>query len=73
MGAITNKIFELLSEGSNIEQSRSTGIIISSHWFEAVYREDYEHRGTNGDEQGTTKAGKGDKVKNDPTIQSGGD
>jgi hypothetical protein len=36
MGAITQKIFDLLSEGSNIEQSRSTGIIIHSNWFDAI-------------------------------------
>ena len=40
MGAITQKIFDLLSEGSNIEQSRSTGIIIKSNWFNAIDGDD---------------------------------
>jgi hypothetical protein len=42
MGDILRKIQELLENGGEYEQSRSTGIIISSkvNWFDAVLGED---------------------------------
>jgi hypothetical protein len=36
MGDILKKITELLENGGNYEQSRSTGIVINSNWFDAV-------------------------------------
>ena len=39
MGAITDKIFELLESGNNIEEHRSTGLIIRSqaNFIDAAY------------------------------------
>ena len=46
MGAITNKIFELLENAGQYEERRSTGIIINSNWFDAVFGEDERSRTT---------------------------
>lgn len=42
MGDILKKITELLNDGADIEQQRSTGIILNSKvgWFDAVDSED---------------------------------
>lgn len=37
MGEITNKIFELLESGANIEEKRSREIIATSNRFKAVF------------------------------------
>lgn len=46
MGDILKKITELLENGSNYEERRSTGIIISN-WFDAIDGED-DRQGASG-------------------------
>lgn len=59
METITQKIFELLSEGSNIEERRSREIISKSNWFDAIDAGATE----------TTPKGKGNKDDDSGIVQ----
>lgn len=54
MGDILKKITELLENGGNYEERRSTGIIINSNWFDAIDGVAFEGSGQDKKEDSAT-------------------
>jgi hypothetical protein len=68
MGAITQKIYDLLNEGANIETSRSTGIILSSNYFDALDDDGQGTTGVDKKEGGRTNAADEGEQKKKPDL-----
>lgn len=63
MGDILRKITELLENGANYEERRSTGTLIKCGWFDAI----------DDTSEGTRGRGKANKAKDKGAIQGGRD